>query len=73
MIASLQLRQFMLTEELPVIEGEEVKKEPEPSSGCLELASSGGVLVLNLAAPAATPRRDIRQSLRKQLPAEATS
>ena len=62
----------MLTEEVSVIEGEEVKKEPDPRSGCLELAGGAGVLVLNLAAPTVKTRRGMRQGRRKQLPAEAT-
>ena len=61
----------MQTEEVLVIEVEEVK-EPERTSGCLELASGGGVLVLDAAAPAVEQRQAMRRSRRKQLPAEET-
>ena len=53
-----------------MIESEEVK-EPERRSGFLELASGGGVLVLDAAAPA-VEQRPMRRSRRKQLPAGAT-
>ncbi len=45
----------------------EAVKEPEPGSGCLELASGGGVLVLSTAAPAVEHRP--YRSRQKQLPA----
>lgn len=51
-----------------MIEGEDVK-DPE-RTGCLQLASGGGVLVLNLAAPAVTQVRRLRENRRKQLPTE---